>query len=148
MEIKFNTDDNLPLNKPLKFHLLTLIVTCILEEDGKFYLQLYLDDCLYEVQVLEYDRIDISEGLDVNKMNASKECDICHYWYFRDIGFKYEPYLCNGCHDLMQKAMSFNDIAIIYVKRSASRIHFWYMSKDDGISILNNSNLIDKKGVL
>ena len=116
MEIKFNTDDNLPLNKPLKFHLLTLIVTCILEEDGKFYLQLYLDDCLYEVQVLEYDRIDISEGLDVNKMNASKECDICHYWYFRDIGFKYEPYLCNGRHNLMQKDMTLNDVVVVYVK--------------------------------
>ena len=49
MKIKFNTDDNLPLNKPLKFHLLTIIVRCILEEDGKFYLQLYLDDCLYEM---------------------------------------------------------------------------------------------------
>ena len=53
--------------------------------------------------MLEYDRIFISEGIDVNKTNASKECDICHYWYFKDIGFKYEPYLCNGCHDLMQK---------------------------------------------
>ena len=49
MKIKFNTDDNLPLNKPLKLHLLTIIVKCIFEEDGKFYLQLYLDDCLYEV---------------------------------------------------------------------------------------------------
>ena len=48
----------------------------------------------------------------------------------------------------MQKAMSFNDVAIIYVKGSAYRIHFWYMSKDDAISIMNNSNLIDKKGVL
>ena len=55
--------------------------------------------------MLEYDRIDISEGIDVNKTNASKECDICHYWYFKDIGFKYEPYLCNGCHDLTQNAM-------------------------------------------
>ena len=55
--------------------------------------------------MLEYDRIDISEGIDVNKTNASKECDICHYCYFKDIGFKYEPYLCNGCHDLTQKAM-------------------------------------------
>ena len=54
--------------------------------------------------MLEYDRIDISEGIDVNKTNASKECDICHYWYFKNIGFKHEPYLCNGCHDLMQKA--------------------------------------------
>ena len=48
----------------------------------------------------------------------------------------------------MQKAMSFNDVAIVYVKGSAYRIHFWYMSKDDAISIMNNSNLIDKKGVL
>ena len=75
--------------------------------------------------MLEYDRIDISEGIDVNKTNASKECDICHYWYFKDIGFKYEKYLCNGCHDLMQKAMSFNNVAIVYVKGSAYRIHFW-----------------------
>ena len=74
--------------------------------------------------MLEYDRIDISEGIDVNKTNASKECDICHYWYFKDIDFKYEPYLWNGCHDLMQKAMSFNNVAIIYVKESAYRIHF------------------------
>ena len=49
MKIKFNTDDNLPLNKPLKLHLLTIIVRCIFEEDGKFYPQLYLDNCLYEV---------------------------------------------------------------------------------------------------
>ena len=55
--------------------------------------------------MLEYERIDISEGIDVNKTNLSKECDICHYCYFKDIGFKYEPYLCNGCHDLTQKAM-------------------------------------------
>ena len=55
--------------------------------------------------MLEYDRIDIPEGIDVNKTNLSKEWDICHYWYFKDTGFKYENYLCNGCHDLMQKAM-------------------------------------------
>ena len=98
--------------------------------------------------MLEYDRIDISEEINVNKTNASKECDIYQYWYFKDIGFKYEPYLRNGCHDLLQKAMSFNDIAIVYVKGSAYRIHFWYISKSDAISIMNNSNLVDKKGVL
>ena len=69
--------------------------------------------------MLEYDRIGISEGIDVNKTNASKESDICHYWYFKDIGFKHEPYLCNSCYDLMQKATSFNDVAIVYVKGSA-----------------------------
>ena len=63
-------------------------------------------------------------------------------------GFKYEIYLCNGHHDLMQKAISFNDVAIVYVKGSAYRSHFWYMSKDDAISIMNNSKLVDKMGVL
>ena len=98
--------------------------------------------------MLEYDRIDISEGIDVNKTSAPKECDICHYCYFKDITFKYEPYLWNGCHDLMQKATSFNDVAIIYVKGSAYTIHFWYMSKDDAINIMSNSNWIDKKSIL
>ena len=97
--------------------------------------------------MLEYDRIDISEGIDIKKTNASKECKIYHYWYFKDIGFKYELYLCNGCRGLMQKAISFNDIAIAYVKESAYRIHFWYTSKDDAISTMNNFNLIDKMEV-
>ena len=98
--------------------------------------------------MLDYDRIGISEGIDVNKTSLSKECDICHYWYFKNIGFKYEPYLCNGCHDLMQKAMGFNNIAIVYIKGNAYRIHFWYMSKNDAINIMNGSNLTDKRGVL
>ena len=98
--------------------------------------------------MLEYDRIDISEGIDVNKTSASKECNICHYWYFKDIGFTYEPYLGNVFHDLMQKALSFNDVAIVYVKESVYRIHFWYMSKDNAICKMNNFNLVDKKGVL
>ena len=76
------------------------------------------------------------------------KCDIRHYCYFKDIGFTYESYLCNGCHDLMQKAMSFNNVVIIYVRGSVYRIHFWYMSKNDAINIMNGSNLADKKGVL
>ena len=98
--------------------------------------------------MLEYHRIDISEGIDVNKTNLSKKCDIRHYWYFKDIGFKYEPYLYNGCHDLMQKAISFDNSAIVYGKGSAYRMHFWYMIKDAGISIINNSNLVHKNGAL
>ena len=92
--------------------------------------------------------MDISEGIDANKTSLSKEYDICHFWYFKDIRFKHEPYLCNGCHDLMQKAIGFNNVAIVYVKRNASRINFWYMSKDDTIKIMNIFSLIDKMGVL
>ena len=86
---------------------------------------------------------------EVNKSSdKSKECHICHYWYFLDKNFSYQKYLCNGCHDLMRKAMSFDDFAIVSIKGNDYRTHFWYMSKDDAISIMHNSNLIDKKGVL
>ena len=76
--------------------------------------------------MLEYDRIDISEGIDTDITIASKECSICHYWYFLDKSFNYEKYLCNACHDLMQKAVSFNDVAIFSIKGNDYRIHFWY----------------------
>ena len=98
--------------------------------------------------MLEYDRIDISEKTDVNKTSLSKKCDICHYLCFKDTGFKYEKYLCNGCHDLLQKAMSFNNVAIVYIKGNTYRINFWYISKDNAINIMNCSNLSDKRGDL
>ena len=63
---------------------------------------------------------------------------------FLDKNFNYERYLCNGCHDLMQKAMKFNDVAIVCIKGNDYRIHFWYMSKDDAISIINNASLNEK----
>ena len=100
------------------------------------------------IKMLEYDRIDISEEIDVNKTNLSKDCDICHYWYFKDIGFKYESYLCNGCQDLIQKALSINNVAIVDVKGSAYRAYFWCMSKSDVINIRNGSTLIVKRGAL
>ena len=62
--------------------------------------------------------------------------------------FKYESYLCNGCHDLKQKAMNFNDFAIVSVKGSDYRIHFWYMGKNDAINLIRNSNLNEKSGSL
>ena len=80
--------------------------------------------------MLEYDIKNISEGIDTNKTSASKECNICHYWYLLDKNFNYEPYLCNGCHDLMQKAINFNDVAIVSIKGNDYRILFWYMSRD------------------
>ena len=74
--------------------------------------------------MLEYDRIDNSEVLDMSKTNKSRECDICHYWHFLDKNFNYEEYLCNSCQDLIQKAMNFNDVSIAPIKVSDYRIHF------------------------
>ena len=66
--------------------------------------------------MLEYDRISISEGIDINKINASKECDICHHWYFLDKNFKHELHLCNGCHELMQKGINFKMLLLFLSK--------------------------------
>ena len=76
---------------------------------------------------------------------------LCHYWYFLDKNFSYGPYLCNGCYNIMQKSIDLKNIDIVYVKESAHRIHFWYMSKHKhkrkAISLMTNSILIDKKGI-
>ena len=74
MKIKFNSDNNLPLNDMLMLHMLTVIVISIFKVDGKYYPQVFLDVCLSEVKILEYDRTDISEGIDIKKTNPSKEC--------------------------------------------------------------------------
>ena len=52
--------------------------------------------------MLQYERIDVSEGIDVSKTSASKECELWHYCYFKDVGFKFEPYVCNKCHDVLR----------------------------------------------
>ena len=81
----------------------------------------YMIICM-NYKMLEYDKIHVSEGFDINKISASKECDIYHYWYFLDKNFNYEPYLCNICYDLMQKAMNFNDVSIVSIKGNDYRI--------------------------
>ena len=70
------------------------------------------------MNVLYFERIDVSEGIDVNKSSASKECDICHYCYFLNKGFKFQPNVCNRCHDLLMMSMNLSDIAILNVKGS------------------------------
>ena len=56
--------------------------------------------------MLQYERIDASEEIDVNKTKPSKECKLFHYWFFKDIGFKFEEHVCNRCHDLLTMAYS------------------------------------------
>ena len=51
--------------------------------------------------MIYYDKTDISDGIDVNNTSTSRDCVICHYWYFLDKRFKFQPTVCNGCHDLL-----------------------------------------------
>ena len=61
-------------------------------------------------------KIDVSEWINVNKTSASKECELFHYWFFKDVGFKFEECVCNRCHDLLTMAYSLENIAILNAK--------------------------------
>ena len=97
--------------------------------------------------MLECEKIDISDGINVNKSDKSKECMLCHYWYFLDKSVSYGPYLCDGCYNMMQKCNKLKNIAS-HIKESVYRICFLFMSKREAKKLMTNSNLIDKKGIL
>ena len=63
--------------------------------------------------MVPYGRINVFEGIDINKTSASKECDVSHYWYFLDKRYKFQPYVCNGCHDVLVMSMNLGDIPIL-----------------------------------
>ena len=147
MKIKFNFDNELPLNKPLKFHAMTIIIRSVFEEDGKLYTTFFRRHFALIIKMLQYERIDVSEGIDVNKTSLSKECELCHYWYFKDIGFKFEEHVCNRCHDLLTMAYSLKNIAILSAKGATFRCILMGISKNEGLKRLNNSVAYDR-GVL
>ena len=98
--------------------------------------------------MLEYDRIDLSEGIDPNKTSNSRECSLCKFYYFLNKNFNYRTYLCDGCHDMSTKAISIQNIAIIYHGKNAYCVNYMFMSRNDAFNLIKNSSLIDKKGVL
>ena len=54
--------------------------------------------------MLQYEKISFSGGINTNKTSASKKYEVCHYWYFKDVGFRFEPHVCNKCHDVLMPA--------------------------------------------
>ena len=94
--------------------------------------------------MIRYDKTDVSEGIDVNKTSTSKKCGLCHYWFFKDIGFKFEEYVCNGCHDLLTMTNSLKDIAILSAKGATFRCILMGISKNEALKRLNNSVTRDR----
>ena len=97
--------------------------------------------------MLQYKKIDVSDEIDVNKTSGSKEFELCHYWFFKDIGFKFEEHVCNKCHDLLTIAYSLKDIAILNAKGNTYRCILMGISKNESLKRLNNSVTYDR-GVL
>ena len=98
--------------------------------------------------MLYYDRIDVSEGIDVHKTSASKELDICHYWYFLNYSFKFQSNICNICRDLLMMFMNLNDVAILNIKGSDYRCIISLISKNEAINVMQNADLTEKSRTL
>ena len=96
--------------------------------------------------MLYFDRIDVSEGSDVIKTSASKECDIYHYWYFLNFSFKFQPNVCNRYHDLLMMLMNLSDIAILNIKGSDYHCIISLINKNVAINLMQNGDLIEKRG--
>ena len=99
--------------------------------------------------MLEYDKINISEGIDINKFEeTSRECSLCKFYYFLDKKFKYGPYLWDGCYDMSMKANSTQNLTIMIHDGNHYRVNFVFMSKKDAYNLIKNATIIDKKGTL
>ena len=99
--------------------------------------------------MLEYDRIDLSGGIDHKKCKeTSRGCSLCKFYYFLDKNFSYGPYLCNGCYDMSLKAIRMQNLAIINHNGNAYRVNFAFMRKKYVFNLIKNAVIIDKKGIL
>ena len=99
--------------------------------------------------MLEYDRIDISEGIDINKCEeTSRECSLCKFYYFLDKNFKYEPYLRDGCYNMSMKAVSMQNLTIINYNGNYYLVIFVFMTKKDAYNLIKNALIMGEKGTL
>ena len=99
------------------------------------------------MKMLEYDRIDISEGIDIKKCKErSKKCNLCKFYYFLDKNFNYGPYLCDGCYDMSKKAVSIKNLAIINHNGNHYGVNFTFMSKKDAYNLIKNAVIMGEKG--
>ena len=97
--------------------------------------------------MISYKKIDKREGIDFSKTKDSVECMIFHSYYFKDVGFKYQPYVCNACHDFVMTVQVLSDFFILTVKNIDYRVYISNVDKKATVYLLNNSVLNDK-GVL
>ena len=99
--------------------------------------------------MLEYNRIDIYEGIDIKKCKeTSTKCSLCKFYHFLDKNFNYGPYLCNDCHDMSLKAISMKNLAIINHNGNHYRVNFAFIIKKDASNLIKNAAIMGEKGTL
>ena len=99
--------------------------------------------------MLECDRINISEGIDINKCEeTSRESSLCKFYYFLDKNFKYGPYLCDGCYDMFMKTVSTQNLTIINHNGNYYRVIFAFMTKKDASNLIKNSVILGERNII
>ena len=99
--------------------------------------------------MLEYYRINISEGIDINKCEETfRKCSLCKLHYFLDKNFKYGPYLCDGCYNMSMKTVSLQNLTIINHNGNYYRVIFGFMTKKDAYNLIKNAVILGEKGTL
>ena len=111
--------------------------------DTRYFL---MNFCILEM--IYFHRIDVSEGTDVNKTSASKECNDCYYWYFLSYSFKFQPNVCNRCHGLLMMFTNLSDIAILNIKGSDYHCIISLFSKIEAINLIQNADFTEESGTL
>ena len=86
--------------------------------------------------MLHYDRINVSEGIDVSKTSKSKECNIYHYWYFLDKGFKFLPDVCNECDEVLMMSMNLSYVAILNIHGADYYCIISGISKSEAVNLM------------
>ena len=96
--------------------------------------------------MLEYDRIDISEGIDIKKCKeTSKECNLCKFHYFLDKKFNHGPCLCDGYFGMLMKAVNIKKLAIFNHNGNHYHVNFASMSKKDVYNLIKNAVMMCEK---
>ena len=99
--------------------------------------------------MLECDKIDISEGIDINKCEeTSRECSLCKFYYFLDKNFKHGPYLCYGCYNMSMKVVSTQNLTIPNHHGNYYCVIFAFNSKKDAYNLIKNAITMGEKKFL
>ena len=95
-------------------------------------------------KMLYLKRTDVFKRTDFNKTGVSNECDICHYWYFLNKGFKFQLNACNGCHYLLMMPINFSDVPILKVENTNYDCVITGINKSKAKKLLQNIDLTEK----
>ena len=98
--------------------------------------------------MLHCDTVYVSEVIVINKTSASIECDICHYWYFLDKGFKFQRYSFNRCYNALIVSVNLNGTAILNINGADYHFIIGSIRKRDAVNLLKDADLTEKRSII